>query len=206
MAPRRPTADQPHSLTGPNFDAPGRHWVFGYGSLVDVEGLSRFLAGHALALGAHRYGALSGFAAAWTVAMDNSVTHRGYKYYVDAETGTRPDLVAFANIERRSDVRVNGLLFEVDDTALQVLDARERNYARTDVTAHFDGPVAGTVWTYLGLADAGERFRQGLARKSLVIDAGYASGIARAFARASLAYSGAPPPGIPLRRLMRVDT
>lgn len=203
MARSLPTAAQTQSLTGRG----PRHWVFGYGSLVDVENLSGFLGRHGLRLGAYRYGALSGFKAAWSVAMDNKVTLAGYRYYLDVATGARPEVfIAFANIERDPEQSVAGILFEAEARALAILDHRERNYGRTDVTAHFAGAVDGTVWTYLGRSEAGDRYRQGLATDTLVIDAVYAEAIERAFAGAGLSYTNTPPAGARIMKLSRVDT
>ncbi len=197
------TATQPGapSLTGEE-----RHWVFGYGSLAHVENLRDFLARHRAELGSHSHTELIGFERTWSVAMDNSETLTGYKYFVDAETGARPAFIAFANIESRPGARVAGILFEVAHSTLAVLDTRERNYHRTDVTAHVSVAVEGTVWTYLGRPEASARFHEGREKNALVIDAAYAQAIATAFAEADIPYDPAHPPGVPLRALKRVDT
>src|SRR4051794_20405529 len=110
--------------------------VFGYGSLT----------GHS-SKRAH----LRGFRRAWNVAMDNRLTIPGYKYYVTSD-GSRPAVyVTFLNL-----VPGDGVDGVVIDADVNELDARERNYARVDVSDAIDAP--GPVYAYLGLAEAVERF------------------------------------------------
>lgn len=183
-----------------------RQWIFGYGSLAHAASLARFLARFGLELGAHRYEMLTSYRRAWSVAMDNSETLPGYKYYLDAATGERPPVfVAFANIEPAAGASVSGLMFEADQRMLDVFDARERNYHRTDVTLQMGAHVEGTVWSYIGSREAQERYRRGQARKALVIDKAYAQSIASAFAQARLPYAPAHPADVPLVELKRVD-
>lgn len=112
--------------------------VFAYGSLV------REHPGAPAAL-------LRGAARWWGVAMDNSADIPGYKHYRDA-TGRRPAVhVAFLDLRSAPGVEIAGVLVPVDDAVLAALDARERNYVRTEVTASIGGTdVAGRVWTYVG--------------------------------------------------------
>jgi len=184
----------------------GRQWIFGYGSLAHIENLRSFHTRHRVALGTHGYSELVGFERTWTVAMDNSRTLPRYKYYLDATTGGRPEVfVAFANIEK-GEGSVSGIVFEVDLAMLEVLDSRERNYRRADVTAQLSATVEGTVWTYVGSPDAKERFQQGLRKEALVIDKAYAHAIESAFARAGLPYASTLPQYVPVVELIRVDT
>jgi len=139
--------------------------------------------------------------------MDNSKTLAGYKYYLDPTTGARPEVfVAFANIEKHHEQRVSGILFETDAAMLEVLDSRERNYRRADVSAHISIAVEGTVWSYIGSAQASARYHHGLRNNALVVDKAYVQGIESAFARAGLPYAAALPPNVPLVQLTRVDT
>lgn len=185
----------------------GRQWIFGYGSLVDVEHLSSYLAEHGFKLGNYEHRNLPGFKRIWNVAMDNKRTLPRYKYYLDPKTKTRPDVfVTFANIEKQDNGCVPGILFEVDDEMLKVFDSRELNYWRTDVTAHFSEPVDGTVWTYIGSPEANARFQQGLRERALVIDMTYAQRIETAFTRAGLSYAAELPRDVPLVELTKVDT
>jgi cation transport regulator ChaC len=124
-----------------------QEYVFGYGSLVVRDG--SFVA------------QLAGYRRAWRVAMDNRVDLPGYKYFVDAATGERPDaMVAFLDLAEDPETTVNGVVFPTDD--LTALDARERNYARLDVTAAVHpAPQDGRVWAYIGTLEAKKRFETG---------------------------------------------
>ena len=150
-------------------------FVFGYGSLTERPGTPARLPGHRLT---------------WGVAMDNTRTLPGYKYYLD-EAGERPAVhVAFVDIEpARGDV-VDGLLLEVDDDALGVLDARERNYRRVEVEVE-PGP-GDRVWTYVGTDEARRRRREA---ERLVVSREYVDRLA----------AGHPEPPCPVVDLRRVD-
>jgi gamma-glutamylcyclotransferase (GGCT)/AIG2-like uncharacterized protein YtfP len=137
--------------------------VFGYGSLVG---------GHAHG----RVARLHGYRRVWGVAMDNARDLPGYKSYRLRSDASRPDVfVAFLDIQPCAGGVVTGVCLEVDDTALRVLDARERNYHRIDVTAAID-EVRGCVWAYVG-SDAGRaRLREGRAQRRAVVSRDYLDG------------------------------
>ena len=144
--------------------------------------------------------------------MDNRRDLPGYKYYTDIR-GVRPEVfVAFLDIRPadQAGAAVNGLCLPVDDARLAVLDARERNYRRIEVSdrVDVDGGPAVRVWTYLGSDPGRERLRQGVAAGTAVIDAHYLEGVLDGFAglgaaerracAASLEPGGLPV--VPLRR------
>jgi hypothetical protein len=116
--------------------------------------------------------------------MDNRRTIPGYKYYVDASTGARPDaFVVFLNIVPDPRRRVNGVLLEVTPERLWRLDGRERNYARVDIGAHLSHPVPGQAWAYAGTDAAVGRFRAGLREGRALISRDYYQGVLDDFAR-----------------------
>lgn len=85
--------------------------------------------------------------------MDNRVDIPGYKFYRRPD-GSRPRAhVAFADLlpDAAGHVSVNGICMPVDELALRSLDARERNYDRTDVTELLEDPP-GRTWAYRGSA------------------------------------------------------
>jgi cation transport regulator ChaC len=135
-------------------------FVFGYGSLVErADGVSC---------------ALRGFARRWGVAMDNTRDLPGYKFYVDRVTGERPAVfVAFLDLEESPGAEVEGIAFGVDEAALAVLDDRERNYARVEVTEQLSVDLGGPVWTYVGTTDARERFERSARDGTAVISREY---------------------------------
>ena len=154
--------------------------MFGYGSLpTAVEGT-------ACTLRDHRRG--------WGVAMDNRLTIPGYKYYLD-EDGGRPGVyVAFLAIWPEPGARVEGVTFAVDDAALAVLDARERNYDRVDVSALVDPDPGERVWVYVGSAAGRERCAAGRAAGTAVVAEQYLALV-----------PDAEPPDLPVRPLLRRD-
>jgi hypothetical protein len=141
--------------------------------------------------------------------MDNSVDLPGYKFYVDADSGERPAVfVTFLDLVEDGSSNVNGVLFPVDAGELAVLDGRERNYVRREVTGRVDAD--GRVWAYLGSGDARERYETGCAGGTAVVGEEYLSLVRGSFAALG---SGAlerfdqstDPPEVPVRRLRRID-
>ena len=152
-----------------------RNFVFAYGSL-----LPRADSGEETAVVCH----LDGFRRGWNVAMDNAVTIPGYKYYVDVGTGERPEIyVSFLNIWPAPGNRVNGVAYEVDEEILPLLDLRERNYDRHEVTAGVDSGIPGRVWAYVGQAEARERYEIGRARSTAVVSERYCDSVRDEFSR-----------------------
>jgi gamma-glutamylcyclotransferase (GGCT)/AIG2-like uncharacterized protein YtfP len=140
--------------------------VFVYGSLVrDLSG------GEAPP---RRVAHLRDHRRAWNVAMDNSVTLPGYKYYLDAEDSSRPQVfVTFLNLLPAPGHRVNGMLVPVSSEELVELDRRERNYIRREVTASIEPVAGGRVWSYFGKPEACRRFATGLRAARAVVDESY---------------------------------
>jgi hypothetical protein len=145
--------------------------------------------------------------------MDNSVDLPGYKHYVDPGSGERPAVfVTFLDlVEAGSDEAVNGVVFPVSAEELELLDARERNYERREVSDRVEGPPAGArVWAYVGSATARARFEAARSRGLAVVDRAYLDLVRAAFAALG---DGAlrrfddstDAPGVPLRTLRRVD-
>lgn len=188
-------------MTGTARDA---HYVFGYGSLLELRDPREERGGEALT-------EIVGYARGWSVAMDNSVDLPGYKYYVDPRTGARPAVfVTFLNIEPAAGSRVNGTLIRAAPEDLARLDARERNYARADVSAAVLGAIEGTVWAYIGTPAARARFASGFRSARAVIQQRYHDRVRREFA--AVARDGLAeferltrPPQCPIVALRRVD-
>lgn len=173
-------------------------WVFGYGSLV-----AHVADGSALPA------TLSGWERTWGVAMENSVDLAGYKHYL-TPGGERPDVaVAFLDVIPRSAAAVAGCLREVSPGELALLDLRERNYERVDVTSNV--PAApGTVHLYVGSADGRERYRRAVEAGRCVVHEGYLETCRRAFAAyesvtGSPGWSRRDEPVLPVLPLVRMD-
>jgi hypothetical protein len=155
---------------------------------------------------------LRGFRRAWNAAMDNSVDLPGYKHYLDPETGERPAVaVTFVNlVDAAADATVNGIVFPVTAAELELLDARERNYERREVTDLVEPPADGSVWVYVGSDAARERFEAARSRGLAVVDRAYLDLVRAAFAALSEDAlerfdASTDSPGVPVRALRRVD-
>jgi len=162
-----------------------RQFVFGHGSLAGG--------------GAGRAARLAGHRRTWGVAMDNRVAIAGYKVYLRTD-GSRPAVfVAFLDVVEEPGAATDGLLLEVEGDELDALDARERNYARVDVSAALDRDLGGPVWAYTGLAEARERFAAG----PTVVQRAYLESVRAGFAAHGLGFG--PEPALPVLDLERVD-
>jgi gamma-glutamylcyclotransferase (GGCT)/AIG2-like uncharacterized protein YtfP len=172
-------------------------YIFGYGSLVAEPTVMR--------------ATLHGHRRVWGVAMDNTVEVPGYKVYTLPGGARPPDAVAFLDLEEDNGAEVDGALLAVDDTALDALDARERQYERIDVTALIDPAPGGPVWTYVGRAPGRARVAAGRAGDiTVAIQRKYLELVEATFAElgddalARYRASTEPPP-LPVLDLTRVD-
>jgi hypothetical protein len=171
-------------------------YVFGYGSLVALPD----------AVPAR----LRGFRRVWGVAMDNTVATPGYKVYENPE-GARPAVaVAFLDLAEDPDAVIDGALIAAPD--LTLLDTRERQYERIDVTAAVEPRrLDGKTYTYVGRAEGRARVTAGRdGSAAVVIQRAYADSVERAYAQLGpdalaryRATTEAPP--FPLAELARVD-
>jgi cation transport regulator ChaC len=162
--------------------------VFGYGSLLEgAAGTPCRLAGHR-----RRFG----------VAMDNTRTLPGYKYFLDAATGERPAVcVAFLDVVEDPGAAVDGVVLEVAD--LDALDARERNYRRVEVTDRLSEDLGAPVWAYVGLPESRERYARAAAAGAAVVSRAYLEGVRAGFASCWLGFDAVA--DVPVVDLVRVD-
>lgn len=186
-------------------------FVFGYGSLVDVENLRAYLQKVGGQLRFWSDASLAGFTRIWNVSMDNSRDIPGYKYYVYPDSGMRPDVfVTFLNITSSPDNTVEGIIFEVSERLLATIDEREKNYLRLDVSASISPPAKGTIWAYIATDEGLKRYKTALQFGRAVIQRAYKEGIEAAFRQRGLsAYErycrSTVPPDVPVVDLTRVD-
>jgi cation transport regulator ChaC len=165
-------------------------FVFGYGSLLDgATGVPC---------------RLSGWRRRFGVAMDNRRTIAGYKYFLDARTGARPELfVAFLDVVPEPGAAVQGIAAAVDAEQLSALDDRERNYARVDVSAALDREFGGPVWAYAGRPEARERYAAAVATGRAVVARAYVEDVRAGFAAHGLTFDTLLE--VPVMDLERVD-
>ncbi len=136
--------------------------VFGYASLVLDEG------------GRGTVARLPGYRRVWGVATDNLRAIPGYKMYLSRSDASRPAVyVAFIDIEPDPSSAVNGLVRQVSKAELKLLDLRERNYDRVDVSGQIEGESPGRVWTYRGSPEGRDRLRRGRAQRRAVVSRDY---------------------------------
>ena len=160
--------------------------VFGYGSLLDG------------ATGAPCR--LPGWRRRFGVAMDNTRTIPGYKYFLDAGTGARPDVhVAFLDLEPDPSAHVEGVALPLGGADLGALDARERNYRRVEVALDGHGPA----WVYVGLREARERYERAAVAGRAVVARAYVNDVRAGFAAHGLGFDTAPE--VPVMDLTRVE-
>ena len=134
--------------------------VFGYASLVADGAPGRLTRMH-------------GVRRAWGVATDNSLGIPGYKMYLHRSDGSRPSVfVAFLDLLPAPGRVVNGVLRPVTVDDLELLDRRERNYDRVDVTASIDS-APGRVWAYVGSSAGRERLRRARQEGRAVVSRDY---------------------------------
>jgi cation transport regulator ChaC len=187
------------------------NYVFGYGSLVDENGLRNFLGRDEFCPDALFFCRLHGYLRTWNIAIDNRKDIADYKYYIDAKTGSRPDIyIAFLNIQSSPNDSIGGLLFGISLDELRLLDRRERNYRRIEVTAKVSQSVTGKVWTYIGLPEAKQRFQEGLKNRCVVIPKQYYEMVYNAFYARGEEFAAdyiatTNKPDIPLRDLIPVE-
>lgn len=160
----------------------GSHLVFGYGSLMNVAKLQKYLERDLTLNLDYQFCGLKDFQRCWNVAMDNRVDLPDYKYYINRNTGIRfAGFVTFLNMRPQPNQMLTGILFLVSDKELDNLDRRERNYRRINVTNSLNIAVQTPAWTYIGLDDAEKRYLQGLKQNNAIIPQAYWSSVNDAY-------------------------
>ena len=160
------------------------NFVFGYGSLVNVQNLEQYLQRELQPDLDYVICSLENWQRCWNVAMDNSIDLPDYKYYRDRQTKERLKVfVTFLNVRPCLDKIVRGILFCVSDAELKNLDLRERNYQRIEITQQLDIKIeiSGNAWTYIGLSEAEQRYQTGLLQDKAVIARTYFDSVQNAY-------------------------
>jgi cation transport regulator ChaC len=144
------------------FDENNEMYVFGYGSLVSPASVEKTL-GHNVPAASVVPAELVGWRRAWNVGSDRA-SHPERTFFLRNDDGGRgaifKGITVVLGIERvTSDdgTTCNGAVFPVFRGDLNLLDVRERNYERIDVTDSVkwdDKPPNCTVYTYVPKAEA----------------------------------------------------
>lgn len=182
-----------------------RTWVFGYGSLVSPASLAatigRTIEPHDLVV-TH----LSGYGRRWNYG---SMHLRG-DWHHDGVT-VRQGLVVSLGLVVADDEVCNGVAARVSDDELAMLDWRERDYERTDVTdsvvtemaiADVDPFDGDRVVTYVPRRSAIERYEQARDDQRAAIRRTYWNLVGDAFAELGgdhpVRYAATPAPDVPV--------
>lgn len=188
----------------------GDDYVFGFGSLVDVAALADYLGRAPFEEGEFVRCRLGEHRRVWNIARDNTVDSPGRGHFVCEVSGERLAVfVTGVNIRPAPGHAANGVAFRASARELEILDWREGNYDRIDVTEQLDSAPDGRVWAYRGKAEAEARFQSGLARGTAVINRAYRDFVESAFAGhgahfLSEYHATTDAPSIPARPLRRV--
>jgi len=143
--------------------------------------------------------------------MDNMQDLPSYKYYIDPQTSHRPEVfVTFLNVRPETGHEITGILFSVTEEELYMLDKRERNYARTEVSKAISIPVPGRVWVYEGTKAARERYTRGLSENKACISADYYHYVQDCFLQLGQSHAQAyldstDSAEVPIRQLHRIN-
>jgi cation transport regulator ChaC len=184
-------------------------YVFGFGSLVALDSLARYLGRDPFAADEVTRCRLGDHRRRWNVARDNREDLADHPHYVCAVSGERLAVfVTAVNIRPAPGHAVNGVAFRVTDDHLAVLDRRERNYRRIEVSGRLDADVCGPVWAYRGTAAAEARHAAGLAAGTALVNRTYLDTVHRAFASHGPAFlaeyhATTDPPEVPSRPLAK---
>lgn len=150
-------------------------YIFGYGSLVDIEQLAKYLGKNNKFKKNELYICkLKGYKRIWNVSMDNTQEIPNYKYYIEEIENERPNyFVTFLNIEIDPSSEIVGVLFFVDKMMLEKLKIRERNYALIEITNNIDIDIPDKSFIFIAKNSGIRRYKEGLKQKSAVIPKEY---------------------------------
>lgn len=135
--------------------------MFGYGSLVERASLEVFLGKSLNEPGDFMIGHLRGYRRSWNVSSDSSDPMNS-RYYVDETGGRIESAVAALGIYESAGTWINGVLIRVDAADLRLLDRREKNYNRVEVTDRIECEATDrlTALTYVPKPESVERTRE----------------------------------------------
>lgn len=177
----------------------GSAWIFGYGSLVSPTSMAATI-GRTVAPGDTAIAHLDGFGRRWNYG---SMHLRG-DWQLDGNH-VRRGLVVSLGIVRSDAETCNGRVVRVTDDELEMLDWRERDYERTDVSDMIrrdDGGDDSVVWTYVPRATAIERYLDARDRGRAAIRRSYWELVDAAFGELGgdhrSRYATTPAPDVPV--------
>jgi cation transport regulator ChaC len=169
-----------------NFDGNCNLYVFGYGSLVNAGSIAQTLQRPLSPTEGPFEADLKAWVREWNVGSDAS-THPERVW--EDERGQRfTGVTTYLGLREQPDDSCNGAVFQVSNRDLALLDVRERNYRRVDVTRQVTWagkPDTCAVYTYVPLEQATARFREALSASRAVVRREYWDLLTSAFAALS---------------------
>lgn len=162
----------------------GPLYIFGYGSLVDLDKLKVFLQKDTFLPNELFICKLKGYRRIWNVSMDNKRDLPNYKYYVESIKGLDkrpPCFVTFLNIEKHVDSEVMGVLFKVDQKMLEKLKLRETHYKLINIKTFLDFNFKEDAFTFTAHDDGLDNFKKGEKKDLAVISKNYFNLVEDAF-------------------------
>lgn len=151
-----------------------KHFIFGYGSLVNVDSLRRTLNFPDSTIINYQYCCLKNHVRVWDVGMDNAKSISNRNYYVSKENNEISDVfITYLDIQEVKEKNIVGILFEVTEEGLSLFDTREIDYQRKEVTDMLDIAVDGIAWAYYGLTASKEAYENALSKNRAVISKSY---------------------------------
>jgi cation transport regulator ChaC len=154
-------------------------WVFGYGSLVSPASLARTIGRHPDP-GTLLPAVLEGFGRRWNYG---SLHQRGS--WTGPDGAVDEGVVVCLGLQAGTHERCNGVVVGVTDDEIELLDWRERDYDRVDVTkaVAVDGSVLdGRIVTYVPRRSAIDRYESARDTGRAAIRRSYHQLVDRAFA------------------------
>jgi cation transport regulator ChaC len=125
--------------------APGESAIFGYGSLLWQPSLERTYGRPYV--GPSEVGHLPGWRRTWDLLYPNRT------FFFKGPSGDRrcPENILYLNIQR-GDSLLNGVLYAMTETDIDLFDRRELGYDRVNITGELQGVnvVGGPAYVYVG--------------------------------------------------------
>jgi cation transport regulator ChaC len=176
-------------------------WVFGYGSLVSPTSIARTIGRPVERSAGFAAARLHGFGRRWNYG---SMHQRGdwHGPHGLVEQG----IVVSLGVERSDREACNGAVVRVTGEELDLLDWRERDYERTDVSDNVvveTGELQARIVTYVPRQTAIDRYRTARDELRAAIRYSYVTIVDEAFAALGGGHldeyrDGTPPPDVPI--------
>lgn len=152
-------------------------WVFGYGSLVSPASIATTVGREVVPGDGFRPATLDGFGRRW-----NYGSLRQRADWTGSIGAVQAGIVVSLGIEEAPGEWANGSIVRVSSKELAMLDRRESDYDRVDVSDRIGSSAPETVVTYVPRRSAIDRYRQARDDHRAAVRSGYVELVEGAFA------------------------